>query len=267
MTASMTHQTPTRPKGLIGLKNMKDDLQLALELADISDAITLRSFRKTFAVRTKADRTPVSEVDEAVERAIRDRLARERPEDSIIGEEFGRRGESVRRWIIDPIDATKNYIRGIPIFATLIALDGQVGVVSAPALNRRWWASRGKGSYCDGDSIHVSQITSLTEAQIGYDSVTDFDAAGIGEKFLALVRRCGRARGYGDFWIHMLVAEGAIEIAAEPQVAWWDMAAVQIIVEEAGGRFTTFDGRPRADGGSAISSNGLLHDAVMAALE
>jgi histidinol-phosphatase len=245
---------------------LKDDLQLALELADISDTITLRSFRKSFSVRTKADRTPVSEVDEAVERAIRDRLNRERPEDSIIGEEFGKRGESARRWIIDPIDATKNYIRGIPIFATLIALDGEVGVVSAPALNRRWWASRGRGAICDGLPIRVSQIKNLADAQIGYDSVMDFDAVGLGEKFLTLIRRCGRARGYGDFWIHMLVAEGAIEIAVEPQVAWWDMAAVQIIVEEAGGRFTTLDGRPRADGGSSISSNGLLHNDVMAAL-
>ena len=245
---------------------MRDDLQLALELADISDAITLRSFRKSFVVRTKADRTPVSEVDEAVERALRDRLDRERPEDSIIGEEFGRRGDSPRRWIIDPIDATKNYIRGIPIFATLIALDNELGVISAPALNRRWWASRGKGAFCDGHSIRVSQISSLAEAQIGYDSVMDFEAAGLGEKFLTLIRTCGRARGYGDFWIHMLVAEGAIEIAVEPLVAWWDMAAVQVIVEEAGGRFTTFDGRPRADGGSSISSNGLLHNEVMAAL-
>lgn len=245
---------------------MRDDLQLALELADISDAITLRSFRKSFVVRTKADRTPVSEVDEAVERALRDRLDRERPEDSIIGEEFGRRGDSPRRWIIDPIDATKNYIRGIPIFATLIALDNELGVISAPALNRRWWASRGKGAFCDGHSIRVSQISSLAEAQIGYDSVMDFEAAGLGEKFLTLIRTCGRARGYGDFWIHMLVAEGAIEIAVEPQVAWWDMAAVQVIVEEAGGRFTTFDGRPRSDGGSSISSNGLLHNEVMAAL-
>ncbi len=245
---------------------MKDDLQLALELADISDAITLHSFRKSFSVRTKADHTPVSEVDEEVERAIRDRLNRQRPDDSIIGEEFGKRGDSARRWIIDPIDGTKNYIRGIPIFATLIALDGEVGVVSAPALHRRWWAARGKGAICDGHPIHASQIKNLADAQIGYDSVTDFEAVGLGEKFLALMRRCGRARGYGDFWIHMLVAEGAIEVAVEPQVAWWDMAAVQIIVEEAGGRFTTLDGRPRADGGSAISSNGLLHKEVMAAL-
>jgi histidinol-phosphatase len=242
---------------------MNRDLQLALELADISDAITLRSFRKSISVRTKADRTPVSEVDEAVERAIRERLDRDRPDDAIVGEEFGVRGDSARRWIIDPIDATRNYIRGIPVFATLIALGGEVGVVSAPALNRRWWAVRGEGAMCDGRPIRVSSIGRLEDAQLGYDSVTDFPAS---EKFLRLVQRCGRARGFGDFWIHMLVAEGAIEIAAEPSVAWWDMAAVQIIVEEAGGRFTTFDGRPRADGGSAISSNGLLHDEAVAAL-
>ena len=245
---------------------MHPDLQLALELADISDRITLRSFRGTFSVRTKADRTPVSDVDEAVERAIRDRLNRERPEDAIVGEEFGTRSDSRRRWIIDPIDATKNYIRGIPVFATLIALDGQVGVVSAPALNRRWWAARGEGAVCDGHPIRVSSVNRFEDAQLGYDSLTDFEDAGLGNRFVELLRRCGRARGFGDFWIHMLVAEGAIEIAAEPKVAWWDMAAVQVIVEEAGGRFTNFSGEPRADGGSAISSNGALHDAVLEAL-
>ncbi len=242
---------------------MHPDLQLALELADISDRITLRSFRGTFSVRTKADRTPVSEVDEAVERAIRDRLDRERPEDSIIGEEFGKRGDSPRRWIIDPIDATRNYIRGIPVFATLIALDGQVGVISAPALNRRWWAARGEGATCDGRAIHVSAVDRFEDAQVGYDSITDFDEAGIGNRFVALLRRCARSRGFGDFWIHMLVAEGAIEIAAEPKVAWWDMAAVQIIIEEAGGRFTNLHGEASANGGSGISTNGKLHDRVL----
>lgn len=245
---------------------MHPDLQLALELADISDRITLRSFRGTFSVRTKADRTPVSEVDEAVERAIRDRLDRERPEDSIVGEEFGKRGDSPRTWIIDPIDATKNYIRGIPVFATLIALDGQLGVVSAPALNRRWWASRGEGAMCDGRPIHVSAVDRFEDAQVGYDSLTDFEAAGIGNRFVGLVRRCARSRAFGDFWIHMLVAEGAIEIAAEPKVAWWDMAAVQIIVDEAGGRFTNFQGEARANGGSGLSTNGKLHDQVLEAL-
>lgn len=245
---------------------MHPDLQLALELADISDRITLRSFRGTFSVRTKADSTPVSEIDEAVERAIRERLDRERPEDSIVGEEFGKRGDSPRRWIIDPIDATKNYIRGIPVFATLIALDGQVGVVSAPALNRRWWAARGEGAMCDGRPIHVSAVDRFEDAQIGYSSLLDFDAAGLGGRFGSLLRRCGRSRGFGDFWIHMLVAEGAMEIATEARVAWWDMAAVQIIVEEAGGRFTDFRGEARASGGNSISTNGMLHDQVLEAL-
>ena len=242
---------------------MNRDLQLALELADISDRITLRRFRGAFSIRTKKDQTPVTEVDEAVERAIRERLDRDRPDDAIVGEEFGKRGESARRWIIDPIDATRNYIRGIPVFATLIALDGEVGVVSAPALNRRWWASRGDGAFCDGKRIHVSKIDSIAEAQIGYDSVTDFIAP---QRFLNLVQKCGRARAFGDFWIHMLVAEGATEIAVEPKVAWWDMAALQLVVEEAGGKFTSLDGQPRADRGSGVSSNGLLHDTVLEAL-
>src|SRR5436190_17692779 len=252
---------------LENVSEMHPDLQLALELADISDRITLRSFRGSFTVRTKADRTPVSEVDEAVEKAIRERLNRERPGDAIIGEEFGPAGDSSRRWIIDPIDATKNYIRGIPVFATLIALDREVGVVSAPALHRRWWAARGEGAMCDGQTIHVSSVDRFEDAQIGYDSLTAFDDRVLGDRFLALQRRCGRARGFGDFWIHMLVAEGAIEIAAEPRVAWWDMAAVQVIVEEAGGRFTNLRGDARADGGSALSTNGKLHDAVLEALQ
>jgi histidinol-phosphatase len=239
------------------------DLQLAQTLADMSDRITLRHFGGTFSVRTKNDQTPVTEVDEEVERAIRERLNRDRPDDAIIGEEFGKLGDSSRRWIIDPIDATRNYIRGIPVFATLIALDGEVGVVSAPAMNRRWWASRGDGAFCDGNPIRVSKVDRMADAQIGYDSVADFAAP---DRFLGLVQKCGRARGFGDFWIHMLVAEGATEIAVEPKVAWWDMAALQIIVEEAGGRFSALDGQPRADRGSGVSSNGLLHDAVLEAL-
>jgi len=245
---------------------VNDDLRLAFALADLSDAITVKHFQTSFAVRTKADRTPVSEVDEAVECAIRERLKRERPDDSILGEEFGSEGAGQRRWIIDPIDATRNYIRGIPIFATLIALNSSVGVVSAPALGRRWWASRGDGAFCNGRPIRVSANADLSVAHIGYDSLIDFEPFGLDQKFIDLVRRCGRARGFGDFWVHMLVAEGAMEIAVEPLVAWWDMAAVQVIVEEAGGRFSTSDGQPRANGGSAVSTNGLLHDAVLAAL-
>jgi histidinol-phosphatase len=246
---------------------MNDDLRLALALADDADVITMRYFQSvTLAVRTKRDRTPVSEADEAVERMIRERLERERPDDGIVGEEFGVRAGSGRRWIIDPIDATKNYVRGIPVFATLIALDGLVGVVSAPAMGRRWWASRGESAFCNGTRIHVSSIDNINNAQLCYDDVPGFEHFGIGRRFLDLVRRCGRTRGFGDFWSHMLVAEGAAEIAVEPEVAHWDMAPVQVIVEEAGGRFTNLDGEARADGGSGVSTNGLLHDVVLAAL-
>lgn len=245
---------------------MNPDLQLALALADRADEITMRHFRAEFTVRTKADRTPVTEVDEAVEQMIVDHLWQERPHDGILGEELGARGGSARRWIVDPIDATKNFIRGIPIFATLIALENEVGVVSAPALGRRWWASRGDGAFCNGAAIHVSAVSDLGAAQIGYDDVVGFEKVNRGLEILDLMRRCGRARGFGDFWTHMLVADGAIEIAVEPEVAHWDMAAVQVIVEEAGGRFSSLAGEARADGGSALSTNALLHDTVLEAL-
>lgn len=243
------------------------DLELALSLADDADAITLKHFQSTsLQVRTKVDMTPVSEADEAVERMIRERLASERPGDAIIGEEFGST-EGARRWIIDPIDGTKNYVRGIPVYATLIALEENgtllAGVVSAPALHRRWWASRGAGAFCNAKRIHVSKLATIEESHLTYDSITDFDEHGGTEGFLALTRRCTRARGFGDFWIHMLVAEGAVEIAIEPKVATWDMAPIQLIVEEAGGRFTDVRGHARFDGGSGVSTNGLVHDAVL----
>jgi histidinol-phosphatase len=250
---------------------MDADLQLALSLADAADAITIKFFRSpALSVRTKTDRTPVSEADEATERMIRERLQRERPDDGIIGEEFGTSGAARRRWILDPIDGTKNYVRGVPVFGTLIALeeDGHLktGVISAPALHRRWWASAGGGAFCNGARLSVSRVDSVREALIGYDSLSEFDPYGLTDKFNALVRACSRSRGFGDFWIHMLVAEGAMDIAVEPQVALWDMAPVQLIVEEAGGRFTSLRGEPRPDGGSAVSTNGLLHDAVLDAL-
>ncbi len=228
----------------------------------------MKWFRSTtLAVRTKVDRTPVSEADEAVERAIRERLAKERPDDGVVGEEFGVSGDAPRRWIIDPIDATKNYVRGIPIFATLIALEDAggivAGVVSAPAVARRWWASRGAGAFCNGNPIHVSRIGTLEESHLTYPSITDFDEHGGTDALLGLIRRCNRARGFGDFWMHMLVAEGAVEIAVEPIVNTWDMAPVQIIVEEAGGRFSDLRGVARIDGGNALSTNGLVHDAVL----
>ena len=249
---------------MLTCRGLNDDLALALSLADAADAITMRYFRSaTLSVRTKSDRTPVSEADEAVETMIRETLARERPDDAIVGEEFGATESKGRRWIVDPIDATKNYIRGVPVFGTLIALENEVAVVSAPALHRRWCAVRGHGATANGERIHASSIDRLEEATISYDSIHDFDRHGSTDRFVKLVRRCARSRAFGDFWAHMLVAEGGIDIAIEPQVAHWDMAAVQIIVDEAGGRFTSLDGKPRADAGSGVSTNGVLHGEVL----
>ena len=249
---------------------MTPDLHLAMDLADAADAITMRHYQSaTLSVRTKTDTTPVSEADEAVERMIRERLSAERPDDGIVGEEFGTSGATSRRWILDPIDGTKNYVRGIPVWGTLIGIEenGRIsaGVISAPAMGRRWWASRGEGAFVRAlgmtRAIRASAIDTLEEAHLTYDSVTDFDLHGGAVRFLSLMRRCTRSRGFGDFWAHMLVAEGAVEIAIEPSVAIWDMAPVQIIVEEAGGRFTDMAGNARIDGGSAVSTNGLVHDA------
>jgi histidinol-phosphatase len=251
---------------------MNDDLRLALELADAADAITLQHFQSaTLSVRTKIDMTPVSEADEAAERLLRQRINAARPDDAIVGEEFGTSGAgATRQWILDPIDGTKNYVRGIPVYATLIALveHGRVttGVVSAPALGRRWWAARGEGAFCNGRAMRVSRIDDFAEAHVAYASITDWDPFGKTDQMLSLIRQCTRARGFGDFWMHMLVAEGAIEIALEPQVAAWDMAAIQVIVEEAGGRFTDLAGNARFDGGSGVSTNGVLHAAVLEAL-
>ena len=248
---------------------MHRDLALALALADASDELTMKHFRTHLQVRTKSDRTPVSEVDEAVERMLRQRLAAERPGDAIVGEELGTSGDAARRWIVDPIDATKNYIRGIPVFATLIALEEHgtlvAGVVSAPALQRRWYAARGDGAFSNGAPIQVSSAATIEEAHFAYDDFAGFAKAGLETQFLDASRRFVRTRGFGDFWSHMLVAEGAIDVAIEPEVALWDLAALQIIVEEAGGRFTSLRGEARPDAGSAVSTNGLLHGAVLEA--
>jgi histidinol-phosphatase len=248
-----------------------DDLHLALELADVADAMTTAAFRRSdLRVETKPDLTPVTEADRAVESALRERIESARPGDAVVGEEFGSSGESSRRWFLDPIDGTKNFVRGVPVFATLIALqqDGEVvaGVCSAPALHSRWWAARGSGAFADGRRIHVSAVNHLGDAQLSYDSVPGFEEEGLGERFLALARRCWRTRGFGDFWSHVLVAEGAVDVAVEPVVNPWDLAPLAVIVEEAGGRFTDLRGATRIDGGSAVSSNGLLHDTVLAAL-
>jgi len=247
------------------------DLELALELADMADVMTMARFRdRDLVVTTKPDLTPVTEADRSVEEAIRAGIARARPGHGIVGEEFPTVGGTAWRWILDPIDGTKNYVRGIPVWGTCIALqqdgDAVVGVVSAPALGRRWWAAGGEGAFADGHPIRVSQVGDLADAQLSYDSVMSFEAYGLGDRFLDLARRCWRTRGLGDFWSHVLVAEGAVDVAAEPEVSLWDVAAVQIIVEEAGGRFTDLGGAARPDGGSAVSTNGLLHDEVLAAL-
>jgi histidinol-phosphatase len=203
---------------------MHADLALALELADLADAITLERFRAAdLEVHTKPDLTPVTEADRAVEQALRKRIAEERPGHGVVGEEFGTREGGDARWILDPIDGTKNYVRGIPVFATLIAVERggalQVGVVSAPALRRRWWASRGEGAFADGRPIRVSRVAGLADAVLSHGTLGAWDEHGLGDRFLALARSCWRTRGFGDFWSHMLVAEGAVDVAAEPEVA------------------------------------------------
>jgi histidinol-phosphatase len=240
---------------------MSPDLALALRLADTADAISLPRFRSGLAIETKADLTPVTEADRAVEAALRLLLAQVRPDDAILGEEQGAVGAGSRRWILDPIDGTRNYARGIPVWATLVALeeDGepQVGVVSAPALARRWWAERGSGALADGERLHVSSVAEVEDAVLSF---------AIEQTIPELARRAWHPRGLGDFWAHMLVAEGAVDGAIDALgVSEWDLAAVQVIVEEAGGRFSDFAGERRIDSGSAISSNGLLHDELLAA--
>jgi histidinol-phosphatase len=252
------------------------DLELALALADAADALTMARFRATdLVVETKPDTTPVTEADRAVEEMLRARLAAARPDDSILGEEFGSRdgvvGDGPRRWVVDPIDGTMGYARGVPVWATLLALveDGIVttGVVSAPALGARWWAGRGEGAWRDGNRVSVSRVHAIEDAQLSYSSVGYFEQAGIGDEFLALARRCWRSRAFGDFWSHMLVADGSVDIAIEVGgLAPWDLAALQVVVEEAGGRFTDRAGVAGFDRGEAVTTNGLLHDEVLAAL-
>ncbi|HEV7524620.1 MAG TPA: inositol monophosphatase family protein [Acidimicrobiia bacterium] len=252
-------------------------LELALELADLADAITMKRFRAhDLQVATKPDLTPVSEADEAVERTIRERLAAATGH-IVVGEEFGSSGgataaDAEYRWIIDPIDGTKNYVRGVPIWATLIGLErgGEliVGVASAPALGMRWWGGRGLGAFRDGERLTVSSVASLDDAHLSFawDTADRFRADGIGPKLIDLSHRCWRTRGVGDFWQHLLVAEGAFDVAIDPIVSLWDIAALVPIVEEAGGRWTGVRGETDVDAGSFVCTNGLLHDAVLASL-
>jgi histidinol-phosphatase len=253
---------------------LADDLSFALELADLADALAMASFRAAdLVVETKPDLTPVSEADRAVERAIRGQLAARRPDDAVLGEEYGQVGTSRRRWVVDPIDGTKNYVRGVPVWATLIALlDGDdivLGVVSAPALARRWWAATGMGAYATAPGsdaprrLQVSAVSALADASFSYSDAIGWAERGAAEGLRTLLADTWRQRAYGDFWSHMMVAEGVVDVAAEPQLESYDMAALVPIVEEAGGRLTAFDGGPAIAGGSALSSNGLLHADVV----
>jgi histidinol-phosphatase len=253
-----------------------DDLRFAHVLADAADDVTMRRFRAIdLRVEAKPDLTPVTDADLATEESLRNLLRRGRPRDSMLGEEFGRTGTSQRCWVIDPIDGTKNFVRGVPVWATLIGLmaDGEVtvGVVSAPALGRRWWAARGGGAWTGrsltkATSCHVSGVTSLADASLSYSGLSTWRDSGLLAEFLGLAATTWRTRAYGDFWSHVMVAEGAVDISAETDVKLWDLAALQVIVEEAGGVFTALDGRPVADAGSAVCTNGLLHDAVLSRL-
>lgn len=266
------------------------DLAFALELAELADSLSLPRFRAVdLHVETKPDLTPVTDADRAVERALRERIAAERPGGTVLGEEEGDEGgpraaeggsdlrpggggfaaaaSSPVRWILDPIDGTKNFLRGIPVWATLIALEreGHVvcGVASAPALGHRWWAARGEGAWRDGERINVSGIESLEDATVSFSRSS---LVGGTEQVLELTRRAWHMQPFSDFWAHLLVAEGALEVSVEHTLAPWDIAALQVIVEEAGGRLTDLAGQARIDGGSGVSTNGLLHDEVLALL-
>lgn len=263
---------PARPAD--SAARLADDLALALSLADAADRITLSRFQAVdLHVESKPDNTPVSDADTAVESMIRDRLAAARPGDCVLGEEEGLIGDdSNRRWILDPVDGTKNFVRGVPVWGTLLGLeiDGEmmVGVVSAPAMSRRWWAARGSGAFTrdatgDTRALRVSSVSTLSDAFLSFASVEGWRTANRLPQFLDLAEQVWRSRAYGDFWSHMMVAEGAVDLACEPEVSLWDLAALQVIVEEAGGRFTDLRGRRGPDGGTIMTTNGHLHDSAL----
>lgn len=253
-----------------------DDLRLAHVLADDADSITESRFKSLdLHVMSKPDLTPVTDADQAVEDSIRRTLSRVRSRDAITGEEQGSTGHSQRRWVIDPIDGTKNFVRGVPVWATLISLvvDEEVvlGVVSAPLLQRRWWASTGAGAWTGRSLLkasrcQVSDVRRLEDASLSYSSLSGWEERDRLDDFESLMRRCWRTRAYGDFWSYMLLAEGAVDLAAEPDLEIYDMAALDVIVREAGGRFTSLDGTDGPFGGNALASNGHLHEAALAFL-
>ncbi|RFA20319.1 histidinol-phosphatase [Subtercola boreus] len=259
---------------------LADDLALALELADAADTVSLDRFRSLdLVVEQKPDRTPVTDADRAVERIIRDGLAARRPGDSILGEEYGETGSSPRQWIIDPIDGTANFLRGVPVWATLIALvvDGTpvLGVVSSPAFQKRWWASTGRGAWlietgpghtAAPQRLAVSGVTGLTDASISYNSLKGWDEAGSLDDLMRLSRAVWRTRAYGEMWSYMMVAEGLVDVSGEYDLQPYDVAALIPIVEEAGGRFTSLTGGEALHAGNALATNGLLHAETLALL-
>jgi histidinol-phosphatase len=252
-----------------------DDVALALQLADEADALTLDRFGALdLRIETKPDLTPVTDADRSAEELLRGLLEKNRPTDAVLGEEYG--GTAAyegRQWVLDPIDGTKNFVRGVPVWATLIALlqDGVpvVGVVSAPAMGRRWWAGTGEGAYTSFDgttrAISASGVDDIGSASLSFSDLT----TGWGDRrsqFLDLTDAVWRVRGYGDFWSYCLVAEGAVDIAVEPEVKLWDIAPLDVLVREAGGAFTSIEGSPGPHGGSAIATNGHLHETVLSRL-
>ena len=254
-----------------------EDLKLALELAEIADKISeQRFFSQDLVVETKPDSTPVTDADRSVEVALKAKLKEARPNDSLIGEEYGTtgtnlHGEGSRTWIIDPIDGTANFMRGVPVWATLIALaiDGKpvVSVVSAPAMGRRWWAAPGVGAQTrqiDGriHQIQVSKIADLQHASLSYNSLKLWDENGRLDQLLTLTRKVWRTRAYGDFWSYMLLAEGALEITTEHNLAIYDIAALVPIIEQAGGEITDIDGELTIDSSSVLATNKVLHRTV-----
>jgi histidinol-phosphatase len=257
------------------MSSVADDVALALRMADQADALTMERFGALdLRIETKPDLTPVTDADRSAEEVLRASLATHRGDDAVLGEEYG--GTTTftgRQWVLDPIDGTKNFVRGVPIWATLIALllDGvpTVGVVSAPALGRRWWAGAGGGAFASFGGatrrITVSGVDDLGSASLSYsDLTTGWDD--LRARFLELTDTVWRVRGYGDFWSYCLVAEGAADIAVEPEVKLWDLAPLDILVREAGGAFSGLDGSTGPHTGSAVATNGLLHNAVLTRL-
>ena len=256
--------------------DLSGELALALRLADAADEVSMARFdAPDLDVQTKADASHVTEADLATERAIRGILADERPGDGIFGEEFGTSGDTRRQWIIDPIDGTANYLKGIPMWTTLIALsiDGvpRVGVASQPALGRRWWAASGLGAWTNTPSgaprrLSVSSVSDVAASSVSFQSIAQWDEAGHTDALLRLSRAVWRDRGYGDTWPYMLVAEGRLEFVAEFGVKEYDIAALVPIIREAGGTFTDYDGADSLSSRSSLATNGILHDSFLSLL-